>query len=57
MACLVGFGLPRYWHRLPGDHGKGMAPGGEKSKGKPTGESKVENHAQGVHVGTTVDQV
>ena len=29
--------LPRLWHRLPHDHGKALVPGGELSKGKPTG--------------------
>lgn len=37
MACIVGFGLPRYWQRLPEDHGKILTPDGEKSRGKPTG--------------------
>ena len=29
--------LPRFWKFLPHDHGKAMVPGGEVSKGKPTG--------------------
>ena len=32
--------LPRLWHRLPHDHGKALVPGGELSKGKPTGAGR-----------------
>lgn len=33
--------LPRFWDRLPHDHGKALTPGGELSKGKPTGAGLV----------------
>ncbi len=36
-AVLTWFFLPRFWDHLPSDHGKALVPGGEKSKGKPTG--------------------
>lgn len=29
--------LPKFWDKLPHDHGKALTPGGELSKGKPTG--------------------
>ncbi len=29
--------LPRLWNKLPTDQGKALVPGGEQSKGKPTG--------------------
>lgn len=29
--------LPRFWEKLPHDHGKALVPGGQASRGKPTG--------------------
>ncbi len=37
----VWFFLPRYWDRLPHDHGKAFTPQGELSKGKPTGAGLI----------------
>jgi phospho-N-acetylmuramoyl-pentapeptide-transferase len=40
-SVVVWWGLPRLWNRLPQDRGKGQGvPGGEKSKGKPTGAGR-----------------
>lgn len=36
-GLLTAFFLPRFWNRLPHDHGKSLVPQGEASKGKPTG--------------------
>lgn len=33
--------LPRHWERLPHDHGKALVPGGQVSKGKPTGAGLI----------------
>ena len=40
-ALLAWFALPRFWHRLPHDHGKALVQGGMASKGKPTGAGLV----------------
>lgn len=40
-ALFVWLALPRFWERLPRDHGKALAPGGMVSKGKPTGAGLV----------------
>lgn len=40
-ALLAWFALPRFWERLPHDHGKALVQGGMASKGKPTGAGLV----------------
>lgn len=41
-ACvLTWILLPKFWERLPHDHGKALVPGGEVSKGKPTGAGVI----------------
>lgn len=36
-AIATWYILPKFWDKLPHDHGKALTPGGELSKGKPTG--------------------
>lgn len=38
---LTWYLLPRFWQRLPHDHGKALVKGGEVSKGKPTGAGLI----------------
>ena len=40
-AILCWFALPRFWERLPHDHGKALVQGGMASKGKPTGAGVI----------------
>ena len=40
-AALAWIALPRFWHRLPCDHGKALVKGGMASKGKPTGAGLI----------------
>lgn len=40
-GLLTNILLPRFWGRLPKDHGKALVPQGERSAGKPTGAGIV----------------